>query len=140
MSVSAEIETRYRTNALTVPIASVTTRMPKAPGSKGGTNTNTNAISANGTNAPIAGATNSGRAERKSRETMKPKEVVFILEGDHVKMAPVKIGISDDNYWEITEGLNEGQEIVSGGYKAISRELEDDKKVRKGGPVKEEKK
>jgi len=29
MSVTAEIETRYRTNALTVPIASVTTRLPK---------------------------------------------------------------------------------------------------------------
>src|SRR5688572_22135854 len=29
MSVSTEIETRYRTNSLTVPFASVTTRMPK---------------------------------------------------------------------------------------------------------------
>ena len=31
MSVTAEIETRYRTNVLTVPIASLTTRMPKEP-------------------------------------------------------------------------------------------------------------
>lgn len=45
---------------------------------------------------------------------------------------PVKIGISDDSYWEITEGLKEGQEVISGGYKAISRELEDGKKVHKG--------
>jgi len=29
MSVTAEIETRYRTNVLTVPIQSVTTRLPK---------------------------------------------------------------------------------------------------------------
>ena len=59
-------------------------------------------------------------------------EVVFVLEGDHAKMVPVKIGISDDNYWEITEGLTEGQEVVSGSFKAITRELEDGKKSAKG--------
>ena len=58
--------------------------------------------------------------------------MVFVLEGDHAKMVPVKIGISDDNYWEITEGLTEGQEVVSGSFKAITRELEDGKKIRKG--------
>jgi HlyD family secretion protein len=47
-------------------------------------------------------------------------------------MVPVKIGISDDNYWEISEGLSEGQEVVSGSFKAITRELEDGKKIRKG--------
>ena len=54
------------------------------------------------------------------------------MEGDHAKMVPVKIGISDDNYWEITEGVTEGQEVVSGGFKAITRELEDGTKIRKG--------
>ena len=57
---------------------------------------------------------------------------MFVLDKDKVKMVPVKIGISDDEYWEITEGLKEGQEVVSGGYRAISRDLEDGKKVRKG--------
>ena len=47
-------------------------------------------------------------------------------------MAPVKIGICDDNYWEITDGLTEGQEIVTGGYRAISRDLADGKKIVKG--------
>ena len=61
--------------------------------------------------------------------------MVFILEGDHAKMLPVKIGISDDTHWEIVEGLQEGQEVVSGGYKAISRELEDGKAVKKGTVV-----
>jgi HlyD family secretion protein len=59
-------------------------------------------------------------------------EVVFLHNADTVKMTPVKRGISDDNYTEITEGLEEGQEVVSGGYKAISRELEDGKKVKLG--------
>ncbi len=144
MSVSTEIETRYRTNALTVPFASVTTRLPKdkakkdGPGKSGGTNSTPDATAT--TNAPPAGDTNSPTSGKKSKEAPKPIEVVFVLEGDQVKMVPVKIGISDDDYWEITEGVTEGQEVVSGGYKAISRELEDGKKVRKGTPEKEESK
>ena len=59
-----------------------------------------------------------------------------MVEGDQVKQTPVKIGISDSDYWEITDGLKEGQEIVSGGYKAVNRELEDSKKIRKGKPEK----
>ena len=159
MSVTAEIETAYRTNALTVPFASVTTRPPKEkekkpdaklaaltdpPGTnshKGGTDAlaaksspaaaKTNALTA-GTNTPAADGTNVAKSDKKSKEAIKQVEVVFVLEGDHAKMVPVKIGVSDDNYWEITEGLSEGQEVVSGSFKAITRELEDGKKIRKG--------
>ena len=46
-------------------------------------------------------------------------------------MLEVSRGISDDAYVEITSGLKEGQEVVSGGYKAINRELEDGKKIKK---------
>jgi HlyD family secretion protein len=49
-----------------------------------------------------------------------------------VKTVPVKIGISDDDYWEITDGLHEGDEIVTGSYRAISRDLDDGKKIHKG--------
>jgi len=58
--------------------------------------------------------------------------VVFVVDGDHVKTVPVKIGISDENYWEITDGLKEGDEIVIGGYHAISHDLDDGKKIVKG--------
>ncbi|HKI70014.1 MAG TPA: efflux RND transporter periplasmic adaptor subunit, partial [Verrucomicrobiae bacterium] len=124
MSVSAEIETRYRTNALTVPIASVTTRPPSELNKEKNSNKNKakagNTNSASSTNAStnlIASAntkTNSA-FDRKSKEASKPVDVVFVVEGDHVKAVPVKIGICDDNYWEITKGLKAGQEIVSGG-------------------------
>lgn len=121
MSVSTEIETRYATNVLTVPIAAVTTRMPK------GANTNSAAKPAEADADP-----NVVKVQKPSKDAPKPVEVIFVVEGDHVKQVPVKIGISDDNYWEITEGLSESQEIVAGGYKAVSRELEDGKKIRKG--------
>jgi HlyD family secretion protein len=128
MSVSAEIETRFRTNVLTVPLASVTTRAPKSSTKITGATTNQN-------NSSSQAATNSAATDKKSKESSKMSEVVFAVEGDHVKTLPVKIGISDDNYWEITDGLAEGQEIVSGGYRAINRDLDDGKKIRKGSVV-----
>jgi HlyD family secretion protein len=151
MSVTAEIETRYRTNALTVPIASVTTRLPKDKSDKPKkgdaknemtVNASTNAAAANTnsssstTNALAAdnSATNSNKGDKKSKESAKPIEVVFVADGERAKMVPVKIGISDDSYWEIVEGLKEGDEVVSGGYRAIGRDLEDGKKIKKGVP------
>jgi HlyD family secretion protein len=128
MSVSAEIETRSRTNVLTVPLASVTTRAPKST-------TKTMGATTNQINSSSQAATNSAATDKKLRESSKMSEVVFAVEGDHVKTLPVKIGISDDNYWEITDGLAEGQEIVSGGYRAINRDLDDGKKIRKGSVV-----
>lgn len=133
MSVTAEIETEYRTNALTVPLASVTTR-PMKPELKVDPvkNGETNAVvsAASGTNA-VAG-TNTLAAASKAKESTKPTDVVFVVEGDHVKTWPVKIGICDDNYWEITDGLTNGEEIVSGGYRAVGRDLQDGSKIRVG--------
>ncbi|MCP5524615.1 MAG: efflux RND transporter periplasmic adaptor subunit [Verrucomicrobiales bacterium] len=162
MSVTAEIETRYRTNALTVPIQSVTTRPPKPkdkpkpggtnavevakaadgtntvadPGATGETNAPVKASAGSATNVTDSASTPSTNKTDKAKPGDRPKavEVVFVVEGDHVKMAPVKRGISDDNYTEITEGVEEGQEVVSGGYRAISRDLDDGTKITKGGP------
>lgn len=137
MSVSAEIETRYRTNVLTVPLASVTTRAPKPVTKKEQDKDKTKPGVTNATAATESGS-NAVPADAKSKESSKLTEVVFVVEGDRVKTVPVKIGICDDNYWEITEGLTEGQEVVSGGYKAISRDLDDGKKIRKGKGTDEE--
>jgi HlyD family secretion protein len=131
MSVTAEVETRLHTNILAVPIQCVTTRIPSK----------TNSVST-ATNAPAVPATNTVKSgeSKKATDANKPVEVVFLMDGDKAKMVPVKRGISDDSYVEITEGLKEGDEIVSGGYKAINRELEEGKKIKKGQPVEEDKK
>ena len=89
MSVSADIETEYRTNVLTVPLASVTTRPPKPPKKTdppktGGTNTATAKSGTNaGSNAVAASnvATNSGPPDKKSSKML---DVVFAVDGDHV--------------------------------------------------------
>ena len=125
MSVTSEIETRYRTNVLCVPIQSVTTRVPKDKEKKDD--------KAKDEKPPVM------EVKRKS-ETKKPAEIIFVLGSEFVKMKPVKRGISDDSYVEIIEGVEEGQEVVSGSYKAINRELEDGRKIKKGDPSKEGKK
>lgn len=109
MSVTADVETRYRTNVVSVPIQSVTARLP---------------IATNGSSTNILTAGTAAGAALP-----KPVEVVFVVQGDHVKAVPVKRGISDDNYTEILSGIKEGDEVVSGGYKAIGRDLQDGKKI-----------
>ena len=127
MSVTAEIETRSRTNVLSVPIQSVTTRLPKGKDGK----------PLSSTNAPSAGGTNAVSGDKKPGEQPKPVEVVFLADIEKAKMSSVKRGISDENYSEILEGLQEGQEVISGGYKAISRDLEEGKKIKRGEPDKD---
>jgi len=134
MSVTAEIETRARTNALTIPIASVTTRLPKTAGSTNTVSGSTNKTEKVAETSSRDSQTNYVSGDRKNKEGAKPIEVVFVMDSDKAKMVPVKIGISDDSYWEVTEGLQDGQEIVSGPFRAISRDLEDGKKIRKGLP------
>ena len=130
MSVSAEIETRSRTNIIAAPIASVTTRVLKPKDKNGNSAAKTNSSPASSVSISTADAsTNSMKGDKKNSDANKPVDVVFVVEGDHVKTVPVKIGISDEDYYEITDGLKEGDEIVTGGFKAIGHDLDDGKKI-----------
>ena len=52
-------------------------------------------------------------------------EGVYVVEEDGVvRFRPVEIGVTGDNYFEVLDGLEEGQTVVSGSYQAI-RELRD---------------
>lgn len=123
MSVTAEIETRSRTNVLAVPIMAVTTRSAKGAEKK----------EKEKEKEPEA----SLPLQKEKKDTApKADEVVFLVNGDAAKLAIVKTGISDDSHIEVLEGLNEGQEIIAGGYAAVSRQLEDGKKIKKEEPKK----
>lgn len=115
MSMTADIETETKQNILTVPIQSITTRMPKME-MKGEPEAG---------EAPVAAP-----ASNKKKEEKKAQEIVFVVDNGVVKSTPVKRGISDDQWIEITEGLKDSVQVVSGSYKAINRELEDGSKVR----------
>ncbi len=123
MSVTAEIETRSVTNVIAVPIQSVTTRI-----------TDEDRERQDEARRQAAQTKDPESRQKKSEEAMRVPAVVIVAEGDTVKQVKVKTGISDDTHIAILEGLTEGQEVVSGGYKAISRELEDKKKIRREDP------
>ena len=105
MSCDADIETETRFDVVSVPIQSVTARMNKEKKEEG------------------------DKPKAKSGKREKPEEVVFTLEGNEVKKVKVETGISDDTYIEIISGLEGEEDVVSGPYRAISKELEDGSKV-----------
>lgn len=129
MTVTAEIETRSVTNVLAVPIQCVTTRV-----------TDEDRERQEEARKQAALAKDPESRQKKEEEALKVPEIVFVASADTVKKAKVVTGISDETHVEIKEGLKEGEEVVSGGYKAISRELEDGKKVRREDPAEKKKK
>jgi HlyD family secretion protein len=57
-------------------------------------------------------------------------EVVFVIEGGKALARQVKTGIQSDELIEILDGLKEGEEVVTGSYRAISKDLENGAVVR----------
>ncbi len=110
MSASVDINTETQKDILSIPIQSVTTREEKSDD------------------------------EDEKKEDVAINEVVFVMSADTVKMVKVKTGVQDDEYIQILEGLEEGDEIVEGPYSAISRKLEEGTEVRKEDKEKKKKK
>ncbi|MBA3658538.1 MAG: efflux RND transporter periplasmic adaptor subunit [Gemmatimonadales bacterium] len=65
----------------------------------------------------------------RSRPHKKEAEGVFIVREGIATFRPVKVGIAGDEYFEVKDGLREGETIVAGTYQAI-RDLRDGAKVR----------
>jgi HlyD family secretion protein len=104
MTASADIVTNTNPKALSVPLQSVALRTVDQLVMKG--------------------------EKRKDAEPhFKPDkdgfvEVVFVIEGGKAVARQVKTGIQSDELIEILDGLKEGDEIVTGSYRAISKDLE----------------
>jgi HlyD family secretion protein len=64
-----------------------------------------------------------------AREKGLEKDGVFVVDGDKAHFKPVKTGIMGDTDIEITEGIGEGQTIVTGSYKTL-RNLKDDARIK----------
>jgi len=114
MSANADIQTKTHVNVMSVPINAVTTR-DKNDSLK----------------------TDKKKADEES--SLKPASetdddlevVVFIIDKEgKVSKKKVKTDIQDINYIEITEGLKEGEEVVTGPYDVVSKTLKTGKKVK----------
>lgn len=112
MSCNADIETETIKNVVSVPIQSVTVR------------------SDNFVKKEEAEDENNPSPPKKGNGIKKPKEIVFLVKDGKAKSVEVETGISDDNYIHVKSGLSGGEQVVSGSYKAISRELNDGSPVR----------
>jgi len=99
MSASADIETKRVEDVIAVPIQAVATR-------------------------EIPDSLKTGDAAEDDL-----LEVIYIIEGGKVTQKEVKTGVQDDTYIQITEGINDGNEIVTAPYRAISKKLKDDMEV-----------
>ncbi len=113
MSAMVDIRTKAAENVVCVPILAVTTRSLK----------------------DIRGKDNEDEKEENSNNKVEDdpslkKEVVFVVDKGKAIQTPVTIGIQDDYYIEITDGLEEGTQVVSGPYSVVSRILRDKQNIK----------
>lgn len=119
MSATVDILTETRPNVVHIPIQSVTARDLKSDSLK--------AAGGKKVKKSLPGE----EGEESNTEVKKEMtEVVFVVNGSTVKMVPVKTGISDDTNIEIISGLEPGQKVVTGSYKALSKLLKDGSQVK----------
>jgi len=144
MSATANIVTDRRENVLAIPIQSLTVRSEGSEKMSFG-----------------KGRKKGSEPDEESRLKAKEmEELVFILtdqpggvlrdgklsEPDDLKkmkkkakrgekfvhIRPIKVGISSETHYEVLNGLEEGDEIVTGSYRAISRDLSHNSQVTTG--------
>jgi len=130
MSTTADIEVATVPNAVVVPIQSVTVRtMDSKLSPEELEKQRSRQVARDGSDnrADVTNETQQKQLERERREKL--LRVVFVKNGDKVRMQKVETGIADSTYIEIKSGIKPGDEVVSGSYTAISRRLKDGAKV-----------
>ena len=105
MTASCEIVTEVREDALSVPIQSVAVRTPTQLGVE-------------------PGPENPYHPDKDGFV-----EVVFVVADGAVSARQVTTGVQGESHIEIVDGLDEGDEVVVGSYRAISRDLQDGTQV-----------
>ncbi len=109
MSATVDINTNTEHNVISIPIQAVTTR-ERNEGKEG----------------------ESAEKKKDDLKTAAEKEideVVFVMEADTARMIKVKTGIQDNEYIQILEGLEVGQEIIIGPYSTVARKLKNGLKL-----------
>jgi HlyD family secretion protein len=119
MTASAEIVTNTNPRALSVPLQCVALRA-------------------------VGQLVRKGEKRKDAEARYKPDrdgfvEVVFVIENNKAVARQVKTGIQSDELIEILDGLKEGEEVVTGSYRAISKDLENGAVVRINNEKKPEK-
>jgi HlyD family secretion protein len=129
MSATVDIETATHEDVLYVPIQCVVMRSPKAEEGEEADKEKAKETSEESA-TPAEEPSPSESEEQKEREKEKDEliEVVFVVQDQTAKMVPVKTGITSETDTEIISGLEGGEMVVTGSYRAL-RDLRDDQKV-----------
>ncbi len=130
MSATVDIRTENHHNVLTVPIQAVTVRTPEEIKTDDKKKSDTKEKAKK---QKEKGKSDASKADNNDTEK-KLVEVVFVVDGETAHVVPVKTGISNDTDIEIVSGLKEGQSVVTGSYRAISKTLKEGSlvKINKG--------
>jgi HlyD family secretion protein len=123
MSGQASISTDTRESAVVVPIQAVTVRPEKDLASGGKPKDPAD-------RAPAPPPSTAGKRPR--REPL--RKVVFVIQDGVAKLRPVETGLASDTEIEIVSGLSEGDRVVEGPYRILSRELADGRRVTEEPP------
>ncbi len=107
LSCTARVVTDTRSGALSIPIIALTVRDHERVPNE---------------NTPPADTL---KPKRRNREA----EGVFVVRDGIATFRPVKVGIAGDEYFEVLDGVRDGETIVGGTYQAI-RDLKDGDRVR----------
>jgi HlyD family secretion protein len=118
MSASVEIETQTANHVVSVPIQSVTVRSRE----------NGRTAEQLKKDREKQTGVNLSELERQTRKEL--QRVVFLRDGATARLVPVQTGIADNNFVEIRSGIKEGDEVVSGSYTAINKDLKDGSRTR----------
>ena len=119
LNATADITTEKRDKVLAVPVQAVVVREVN----KEGKVVDPDAMASGG--AEREGNTVAQAAKVKGEE----KDGVFLVQGEKAVFKTVKTGIMGETDIEITEGITEGQEIVTGSYRTL-RNLKDEARIK----------
>ncbi len=117
MNASADIQTKRTDNTLAVPITAVAARMKGSDETVDDKKKETKTNEESEDEAPaVAGD--------------ELEEVIFVLKADGtVEKRVVKTGIQDINFIQVTNGIKEGERLITAPYNAISKTLKTGTKV-----------
>jgi HlyD family secretion protein len=122
LNATADITTAKRDKVLAVPVQAVVVREVN----KEGKVVDPDALAEGGGGGPER---EGNTVTQVGREKGVEKDGVFVVQGEKAVFKPVKTGIMGETDIEITEGLADGQEIVTGSYRTL-RNLKDEARLR----------
>jgi HlyD family secretion protein len=113
MTATVDIITERKANVLAVPISAVVVKSDTTA-----------------TKRDVVKELEEKEKEQEAGATAKKFECVFVKVGDKAVLRPITTGIQDDTNIEIIKGLKKGEEVITGPYTVVTKELNPNDKVK----------